>query len=567
MNSKQNTSQDKLIVGIDLGTTYSGIAIWDNERQQVRMLEDANGYNLTPSMVGWDRLQCDWVVGRTAKALVSEHPGDVAYSIKRYIGRWFTDPNISYGRQDLSYKLVSGGGKDQLNDVIVDFGTDEDKNPLQLSAPQVSSKVLLKLRHDAARELGVTLEEIKRVVITVPAYFNVLQRKATIAAAQEAEFEEVYILNEPTAAALAYSDVVLDAGERRILIYDLGGGTFDISLLEVSRDETGYVFYTVVIDGDTRLGGDDIDISVAHWLATEIEKRYGHSVRPEDRISREHLRRAAEQAKIDLSAPEKDRVTVELPALDLGNRTSFDAHIELSTIQLEKCAFDVIQRTRRITQRAVEEVAGLKWNEIDEVILVGGQTLMPAVQREVEAFTGHKPRVNDRPQLAVALGAGEYAHILSQGPEKLKEKMLINVIALPLGILLDDNTFEVLVPANKTVPHRSNPYPIAPKEENQSVIYVHILQGSRDTKQADQCVVLDTIKMEVKPTPFSKPKFEVVFDVQSDGTMKVIVTDTLLRRQETLDIVETKRFLVGRNTQNEKVTATSINAANTLTDN
>jgi len=552
MDEKQDSSQSKLIIGIDLGTTYSGIAMWHNQRQQVRMLEDGDGYPLTPSVVGWDRLKGNWVVGRPAKALGREHPEDVAYSIKRYIGRWFTDTNVLYGRQDLTYNLVSGGGKDQLNDVIVDFGTDENGEVLHLTAPQISAKVLIKLRQDAARSLGTALEKIKSAVITVPAYFNVLQRKATIAAGQEAGLDEIHILNEPTAAALAYSYATLGTKEHRILVYDLGGGTFDISLLEVSQDEVGYVLQTVVIDGDTRLGGDDIDISVAHWLASEIERRYGHSVLLEDHALHERLRRAAEQAKIDLSTLEKDRVMVELPALSLRNRTPFDVRIELNRTQLEECAANVIQRTRYITQRAIEEVAGLKWDEIDEVILVGGQTLMPAIQREVEALTGHKPRASDRPQLAVALGAAEYAHILSHGLEIMTEKTLINVIALPLGILLEDNTFEVLVPANKTVPHMSDPFFVTPKEENQNVIHVHVLQGTRNTTHSDEYVVLDTIKMKVLPTPFPKPKFEIVFHVQSDGTVKVIVTDTLLRRQETLDIIETKRSLVGRSVSNKQ---------------
>lgn len=416
--------------------------------------------------------------------------------------------------------------------------------------------MLFKLRQDAANSLGVPLEEVRSAVITVPAYFNVLQRKATIAAGEEAELDEIYILNEPTAAALAYSDVVLGLSERRILVYDLGGGTFDISLLEVSRDEAGYIFETLIIDGNTHLGGDDIDMNVARWLANEIEKRYGYQVLQEDLITRERLRRAAEQAKIDLSNLDTECVTVELPTLALGSRSPFDVHLELTRAQLEDCAKSVIERTKLITQQAVEKVAGLKWSEIDEVILVGGQTLMPAVQREVELLTGHKPRINDKPQLAVALGAAEYAHMLSLDQEQLQEKTLINVIALPLGILLDDNTFEILVPANKTVPYMSRPYPVTPKEENQSIIYVKVLQGFRDTTRADECLELGTIPMEVAPTSMPKPKFEIVFDVQSDGTLKVIVTDTWLRRQKTLDIVETRRILVGRDLS-EKAKRTS----------
>ena len=333
------------------------------------------------------------------------------------------------------------------------------------------------------------------------------------------------------------------------MVYDLGGGTFDISLLEASRDEVGYVFYARVVDGDTRLGGDDIDISVAHWLAAEIENRYGHPVRPDDQITREKLRRAAERAKIALSTEKV--VTVKLPALDLGSRSPFDAHIQLTCAQLEKCAKAVLKRTREIARRAVEDVAGLTWDQIDEVILVGGQTLMPAIQRDVEELTGLKPRVSDRPELAVALGAGEYAHILSLGKEKFEENTLINVIALPLGIRLDDSTFERLVQANVTVPHTSDPFLVTTTEDNQPLIHVEVLQGPRDATKADQCVVLGSIDMEVPPAPARTPKFEVIFDVLSDGTMKVIVTDTRRKRSETLDVVETRGVLAWRDKSQE----------------
>jgi len=553
LQEKLAALEGQLIVGIDLGTTKSGVSVWDAERKQVVMLPNAEGQDVTPSVVGWDRAHKQWLVGRAARELGRQHPGDVVYSIKRYIGRWYTDPNVLYGRQDLTYKLVSGGGIDQLRDVVAELGSDEGGKPIRLTAPEISGRVLSKLRQDAAHDLQRDKEELKYAVITVPAYFNVLQRRATILAGKEAGLEVVDILNEPTAAALAYGDSVLGPEERRILVYDLGGGTFDISLLEVSRDEAGYTFYTRVVDGDTRLGGDDIDISVARWLAEQVAERYQTSVRPDDQITWGQLRRAAEEAKVALSAQEA--VTVNLPGLDLGSRPPFDAQIELTRDQLETCAADVLRRTRTITKRAVENVAGLTWDQIDEVILVGGQTLMPAIQRDVEELTKHKPRVNDRPYLAVALGAGEYAHNLSLGHGKFHENALINVIALPLGIRLDDNTFEPLVQANATVPHVSRPFPVTTLEDNQTSISVEVLQGPRGATQADQCVMLGSIDMEVPPAPARTPKFEVVFDVLSDGTMKVIVADTRRKRSETLDIVETRRTLAWRDQSQEKETA------------
>lgn len=542
--------EGQLIVGIDLGTTNSGISVWNTKQGQVTMFTDDAGHSLTPSMVGWDHAHNTWIVGRAAKELGVQRPGEIAYSIKRYIGRWFRDPNVRDGRQDLTYKLVSGGGADQLRDVVVDFGADDSGQPVRLTAPEISGKILFKLRQDAANALQIPLEELKYAVITVPAYFDVLQRKATVLAGAEAGLEVVDILNEPTAAALAYGDAILGPEERRILVYDLGGGTFDISLLEVSQDEEGYLFYTRVIDGDTRLGGDDIDISVARWLASEIEKRYGHPVRPDDQITMERLRRAAEEAKITLT--NADTIMVNLPNLDLGSRTRFDAEIELTREQLETCAANVLKRTRAIAKRAVEDVASLTWDEIDEIILVGGQTLMPAIQRQIKDLWGHKPRVNDKPELAVALGAGEYAHILSLGQEKFHQNALINVIALPMGIRLDDNTFKPLVEANATLPHVSKPYPVTTTEDNQTSISVDVLQGPRGAIRADECVVLGNLLMEVPPAPARTPKFEVVFDVLRDGTMQVRVEDVRRKRSKTLDIVETKQSIVWRDKPQEE---------------
>ncbi|MBK9711945.1 MAG: Hsp70 family protein [Kouleothrix sp.] len=538
MSDQPDMLKDKLIIGIDLGTTKSAVAVWND--QAIEVLNDSAGRAFTPSIVGWDRERHEWLIGHAARDLGVSHPGDVIYSIKRYIGRSFSsDPSVLYGRQDLTYTLISGGGTDQLRDVVADLGEDRGA-PLRLSAPEVSAKVLAKLRDDAAAALGIEPSQLSYAVITVPAYFNVLQRRATILAGKLAGLEVVGILNEPTAAALAYSGnaQVLTTEERRILIYDLGGGTFDISLLEARRDDAGYLFYTLVVDGNTRLGGDDIDASVARWIAEEIERLHDHPVRPDDQVTRARLRRAAEQAKIDLTT--RDSTTIDLPALDLGSGSPFDMRIELTRAQLEQRAAEVVRKTIEITRRAVEDVAGLGWDKIDEVILVGGPTLMPIVQREVERLTGRRPLVSDQPQLTVALGAGEYAHILSQGQEKFQENALINVIALPLGIRLDDDTFEPLVEANATVPHTSRAFPVTTTEDNQKTIHVEVLQGPRGATRADQCVVLGSVDMEVPAAPARTPKFEIIFDVQSDGTMKAIVNDTRRNRTATLDIVETR---------------------------
>jgi molecular chaperone DnaK len=534
MNNQQDTLKDKLIVGIDLGTTNSGISVWSDERQQVEILTDKDNNVLTPSLVGWNRSNQTWVVGREAQILSQEHPTDVVYSIKRYIGRAFSDSNINSDCPHPAYNLIRSTSQDKHNEVAVDFG-DRNGRPLQVSAPEISAKILFKLRQDAALKLGVPIEEIKNAVITVPAYFNIPQREATKLAGQQAGLEDVQILNEPTAAALSYRNTVLEQYKNkkcRILVYDLGGGTFDISLLDFELDAKGYAFYTQVLDGNTRLGGDDIDFKVASWLAEEMEKRYGTLVTPDDKTNWNRLRQKAEEAKIQLST-DKEVAIVDLTSLNLGQSFCLDdAYIELSREQLEKCAANVIQRTLEITKHAVEQVAELTWKDIDEVILVGWQTKMPAIRRKVEELTGRKPHVSDRPQLAVALGAGEFARILSLGKEKFPENSLIDAIALSLGIGLDDDTFEVLVDANKTLPHTSRPFFVTTTEDNQPSICVEVLQGPRGATKKSECIVLGSIEMTVLPAPKGIPKFEVVLHVKADGTMYIKVTDARTGKSE-----------------------------------
>jgi molecular chaperone DnaK len=536
MSDTSDNLKGKLILGIDLGTTKSGISVWDERQGRVVMLPDAHGRCIIPSVVAWDRQGHQWLVGHAARTLAEQQPHDVVYSIKRYIGRWFDDPHVARSRQRLTYRLDSGGGKDKLRDVVADLGTDQG-HTLRLSAPEVSAKVLRQLRETAAQALSLPLEEVRYAVITVPAYFGMLQRQATILAGTIAGLEVVDILNEPTAAALAHSDSVLSHVERRILVCDLGGGTFDVSLLEASRDEAGYVFFTRVVDGDTRLGGDDIDASVVDWLVQTIEKQCGHTVRPDD-VSRARLRFAAEQAKIALSSQET--CTVELSRFETGGGTgALDIRLDMTRSELKDCASEVLRRTQEITRRAVKNVAGLTWDQIDETILVGGQTLTPAVQRIFAELTGREPRISERPQHVVALGAGEYAHILSLGREKFQENALVDVLALPVGIRLDDNTFRPTVEANVTVPHRSRPIAVTTTEDNQPSIHVEILQGRPGTEDADQCVLLDSIDMEVPPAPARTPRFEVVFDVRKDGTMTVTLTDTRRQRTASKEIMET----------------------------
>jgi molecular chaperone DnaK len=534
IEDREESFKDKLIIGIDLGTTKSVVSVWDKALDKVVILADEEGRDVMPSLVAWDRDRRGWIVGHEAKPVQEQRPGDVVYSIKRYIGRWFSDPEVMKSHHKMPYKLISGGGADQLNDILVSFGSAANSPPPQ-SAPEICSQILVKLRGTAARALNLPLEDVRYAVITVPAYFNVLQRRATILAGQKAGLTVVDILNEPTAAALSYKDV-LEEKEKRMLVYDMGGGTFDISLLEARRDAGGYEFFTRVVDGDTRLGGDDIDDRLVDWLRNQIRDRYHQSVRPDDVNTIARLRLAAERSKVQLGQTES--VIVRLPALELGSSSPFDAEIEITRDVLNECGEDVIRRAREISERAIREIAGLEWNEIDDVLLVGGQTLMAALQEDVKTLTGSNIQVSDRPQHAIALGAGEYARNLSRGGGRFHENSLTNVIALPLGVREKENDFVKLVDANSTVPYTSKPHYATNPEDNQTSIRVEVLQGTRGATKADHCVPLGFVEMDVLPKPARTHKFEIVLDVKSDGTMTVIVTDKHTNRSQMKDIVE-----------------------------
>jgi molecular chaperone DnaK len=530
----------QLIIGIDLGTTKSAVSVWDKAAGRAVMLKSHDGGELTPSVVAWDRAKGEWLVGAPARALLGEQPSDVVYSIKRFIGRLFTEREVQRRVGHMTYRLRSGGGTDPLRDVLVDFGGGAPEQ----TAPQISARLLAELRADAAAALGKQAEEIKHAVITVPAYFNVLQKHATREAGHAAGFAAVYILDEPTAAALAYHDTLPEGEERRVLVYDLGGGTFDVSLLEASRDEFGYAFFTKVVDGDTYLGGDDIDRAVVEWLASQIEEQYGRKVKDGDDVTRSRLRLAAERAKVELSSAEK--TTVELRGLALQGGAPLDVSVELTAARLRECAAPVIDHSLRIARRAIYEVEGITWEQVDSVMLVGGQTLMPAVREAVARECGRATLVLDRPQLAVALGAGEYAHILSLGKEQFHANTLVNVLALPLGVWVEENDFKTLIDANVTLPHRSQPYQVQPYKKDQTKIKVRVLQGERGVKRASECVELGSVEMNVVSALGGSAPFSIQLDVQADGTMTVIVTDQTIGVSQQRDITRPALALSGK---------------------
>lgn len=536
----QSDPTNQLVIGIDLGTTKSAVSVWDESVGRAVILDSLAGDDSTPSVVAWDRQRGEWLVGASARALLEEHPSDVVYSIKRFIGRLYKEREVQKRISDMTYSLRSGGGTDALRDVLVNFGG----QPRDQTAPEISARLLAKLRADAAAALSRPVGEITHAVITVPAYFNVLQKHATVEAGRAAGFEAVFILDEPTAAALAYQQTMPEGVERRILVYDLGGGTFDVSLLEASRDDIGYAFFTKVVDGDTYLGGDDIDKEIVKWLAAQIEQQTGQKIRDDDMLARSRLRLAAERAKVELSTAPS--ATVDLHGLTLSGGEPLDARVELTVEQLQECAAPVIEKTLKIASRAVREVAGLEWDQIDTVILVGGQTLMPAVRQAVTRESGREPLLLPRPQLAVALGAGEYAHILSLGKEMFHRNTLVNVLALPLGVWVNENDFKPIVKANVKLPYRSSPYDVTPFEKDQTKIKVRVLQGERGVTRADECVELGSVEMNVIGAGGGTQKFSIELDVQADGTMNVIVTDRATGGPQRRDITRPAVALSGK---------------------
>jgi molecular chaperone DnaK len=544
-DSALDERQGRLVIGIDLGTTKSGVAVWDDDAGQPRMLADEDHDDIIPSVVAWDQDANDWLVGKAAKAVLETRPWDVAYSVKRFIGRPFSDRAVAAGRSAVTYGLARGGGDDLLRDVRVRFGQDGGATQT-LDVPQISAKVLARLRQTAAKALGLPLEDVTDAVITVPAYFDMRQRMATQLAGQDAGLKVRAILHEPTAAALAHGNELLSEDERRILVYDLGGGTFDISLLEVSRDAQGYQFFTILIDGNTQLGGDDIDAAIARWFETEIERVSGEVVRADDVRTRARLRLAAERAKQALTREVTTKVVLD--DLELGSRPPFSVTVELTREAMEACAMPTIAKAREITQRAVQTFADLEWDEIDEVVLVGGPTQMPVIQRDVAAFTGKTPRVSDRPQTAIALGAAVYAHMLSLGAAKFEQNTLTNTIALALGVRLADGSFKKIVNANATVPHQSPEIPVTTTRDDQTEIVVEILQGRQDAARADDCVSLGAIRMEVPPAPAGQNRYGVRFEVESNGIMTVTVTDPRRNRSTPPLTIGDKALLVYRQT-------------------
>jgi molecular chaperone DnaK len=481
------------VIGIDLGTTNSAMAVL--EAGQPTILENAEGSRITPSVVAIDPKTGQRLVGTLARRQAVTNPENTVFSIKRFMGRKFDDPIVQEAIKRVPYRVAKAAN----GDVRVVMGGKE------YSPPEISAMILQKLREDAEAKLG---DNVKQAVITVPAYFNDAQRQATKDAGQIAGLEVLRIVNEPTAASLAYGlDKV--GRDEEIAVYDLGGGTFDISVLRVGEG----VIEVLATNGDTFLGGDDFDRAVMDWLIAEFKKDQGIDLSG-DRVALQRIREAAEKAKIELSSTQSTEIN--LPFVSANASGPIHLQITLTRSKLEQLTESLVQRTREPVEKAIGD-AKITASDIDEVVLVGGQTRMPAVQDLVKTlFNGKEPHKGVNPDEVVAAGAAIQAGVL-QGD--VKDVLLLDVTPLSLGVETKGGVMTVLIPRNTTIPTRKSEI-FSTAEDNQGQVEIHVLQGERPLASENKSLgrfILDGIP----PAPRGAPQIEVTFDIDANGILHV----------------------------------------------
>jgi molecular chaperone DnaK len=498
------------VIGIDLGTTNSCVAVMEGDKPKV--IENSEGDRTTPSIVAFAK-DDQVLVGQSAKRQAVTNPENTLFAIKRLIGRRFEDDVVQRDIDMVPYKIIKADNGDAWVQA-------KDK---KMAPPEISARVLMKMKKTAEDYLG---EPVTEAVVTVPAYFNDSQRQATKDAGKIAGLDVKRIINEPTAAALAYG-MDKKRGDKKIAVFDLGGGTFDVSIIEIAEVDGEHQFEVLATNGDTFLGGEDFDLRIIEYLTKEFERESGVDI-SRDPLAMQRLKEAAEKAKIELSS--QQQTEVNLPYITADASGPKHLNIKLTRAKLESLVDDLIEKTMGPCKVALSD-AGLKVNEIDDVILVGGQTRMPKVQEAVQNFFGKEPRKDVNPDEAVALGAAIQGGVLSGD---VKDVLLLDVTPLSLGIETLGGVMTKLIEKNTTIPANAEQV-FSTADDNQTAVTIHVLQGERE-RAADNKSLGRFDLADIPPAPRGLPQIEVKFDIDANGILNVSAKDKATGKSQNIVI-------------------------------